>query len=408
MPNYNVNLTKIQYYPKANEPKYATATKYDIRYNGNLPAGAHVYFCVGDAGNRIEITGGYSTATHLPQLIRCFRRCAQWGQDVNCWLNVEVSGYDPNLPASEIKQIRTPVQPIDWPLNTRKIATAAPALTYPGNGWGRVLSEQFDGQRYFYIAGGFETNPAYRGFDCTSFPEALYCDLFPNGYPDLSAGNSGPIIADALGAQACDMEAKDGETLRQLLLDRQDEISVYLVWRHYSHILLCKVDTVAGSRWFHEFNLGGYLRTPLAERELSGTFTARRLPAVPWDFVRRVETLAANAQQQGGGAPGSQPGSGAPGAKPGTGNGTGNGGNGTPANGGGQTYVVKSGDSLSLISGKYWSDVLLWPILYDANRNVVGPDPNKIVPNQKLSVPNIKNYSSQQLSDARSRGRNWR
>jgi hypothetical protein len=39
---------------------------------------------------------------------------------------------------------------------------------------------------------------------------------------------------------------------------------------------------------------------------------------------------------------------------------------------------------------------------------VVGPDPNRIVPNQRLNVPNIGSYSSSQLTDARNRGRNWR
>ncbi len=74
----------------------------------------------------------------------------------------------------------------------------------------------------------------------------------------------------------------------------------------------------------------------------------------------------------------------------------------------GQKYTVVSGDSLSLISGRYWNDVLLWPILYDANKPVVGPDPNKIHPGQKLTVPSIAGYSQSQLNEARARGRNWR
>jgi LysM repeat protein len=74
----------------------------------------------------------------------------------------------------------------------------------------------------------------------------------------------------------------------------------------------------------------------------------------------------------------------------------------------GQKYTVVSGDSLSLISGKYWKDVLLWPILYDANKALVGPDPNKIYPGQKLTVPSIGGYSQSQLNDVRNRGRNWR
>jgi len=82
-------------------------------------------------------------------------------------------------------------------------------------------------------------------------------------------------------------------------------------------------------------------------------------------------------------------------------------GGGSPAVNGGSKYTVASGDSLSLITGKFWGDVLLWPILYDANKPVVGPDPNKIVPGQKLTVPSIAAYSQQQRNDARARGRNW-
>lgn len=83
-----------------------------------------------------------------------------------------------------------------------------------------------------------------------------------------------------------------------------------------------------------------------------------------------------------------------------------------PAAGGpgstGPKHTVASGESLSLISGKYWKDVLLWPILYDANRSVVGSNPNRISPGQKLTIPSIAAYSQPQLTEVRARGRNWR
>jgi nucleoid-associated protein YgaU len=91
----------------------------------------------------------------------------------------------------------------------------------------------------------------------------------------------------------------------------------------------------------------------------------------------------------------------------GAGNDTPRPGGGGTANGG-QKYTVVSGDSLSLISKKFWGDLMLWPILYDANRQTVGSDPNRIEIGQRLSIPNIKSYSNAQLTDARSRGRNWR
>lgn len=96
-------------------------------------------------------------------------------------------------------------------------------------------------------------------------------------------------------------------------------------------------------------------------------------------------------------------GSQAPGAKPGI-----QPPQGGPASGGGKRYTVVSGDSLSLIAGRFWGDVLLWPILYDANRRVVGPNPNLIKPGQVLTIPDIRIYSRTELNEARSRGRNWR
>ncbi|MBL8228059.1 MAG: LysM peptidoglycan-binding domain-containing protein [Bryobacterales bacterium] len=424
MSNYSLYFNSIQSYPNE-DARYESATVYQVTYGGSVPTGSRVYLCVDQPSNRMEVFRTWNKGVQLPELLRLFRRCVKWGQDVDCWLVAEGGA---STVTSNVKQIRTTVQPMWWPTNTRKISNEVPVLTYPGNGWGRVFSDVYDGVRYFFIAGGFETKPAMRGFDCTTFPEALYCDKFPYipgkgpRYPDLSTGHSGPKIADALGAQKCkngqvEMEGVSGETLRDFLLTREDEISVYLVWRHYSHVLLCKIDCNTNSRWFHEFNNGGYIKTPVAERELDGTFTARLLPPKDFDFTNRVETLAGQQQQQS--KPGKQPGAGGPGSGGpsagapggGAGGGSGNGGNGGGnggGGGGGQVYVVKSGDSLSLISGRFWGDVLLWPILYDANRSVVGPDPNKIVPNQKLTVPSIKNYSSQQLSDARSRGKNWR
>jgi LysM domain len=86
-------------------------------------------------------------------------------------------------------------------------------------------------------------------------------------------------------------------------------------------------------------------------------------------------------------------------------------GNGKPGNGkpGKEvTHTVASGESLSLIAGKFWKDVLLWPILYDRNKSTVGSNHNLIKPGQKLLIPDIGTYTPRQLNDARARGRAWR
>jgi LysM repeat protein len=52
------------------------------------------------------------------------------------------------------------------------------------------------------------------------------------------------------------------------------------------------------------------------------------------------------------------------------------------------TYVVKEGDSLWWIAQfkDVYNDPYLWPVLYDANKNVI-KDQNKIYPGMKLQIP---------------------
>jgi nucleoid-associated protein YgaU len=49
-----------------------------------------------------------------------------------------------------------------------------------------------------------------------------------------------------------------------------------------------------------------------------------------------------------------------------------------------QSYTVKSGDSLSKI-GKHHG--VAWRDIHEANRDVIGDDPDKIFPGQKLRIP---------------------
>ncbi|NNL48237.1 MAG: LysM peptidoglycan-binding domain-containing protein, partial [Acidimicrobiia bacterium] len=55
-----------------------------------------------------------------------------------------------------------------------------------------------------------------------------------------------------------------------------------------------------------------------------------------------------------------------------------------PATGGGDTYTVASGDSLSAIAARYG---ISWQELYEANRALIGGDPNLIQPGQVLVIP---------------------
>jgi nucleoid-associated protein YgaU len=51
-----------------------------------------------------------------------------------------------------------------------------------------------------------------------------------------------------------------------------------------------------------------------------------------------------------------------------------------------QTYVVKKGDTLSRIAEEFYGDKMLYPKIFEANRDQL-TDPDKIKPGQKLRIP---------------------
>lgn len=51
-----------------------------------------------------------------------------------------------------------------------------------------------------------------------------------------------------------------------------------------------------------------------------------------------------------------------------------------------QHYVVQKGDTLSKIAKEFYGDAMLYPKIFEANRDTLS-DPNKIKPGQKLRIP---------------------
>jgi nucleoid-associated protein YgaU len=51
------------------------------------------------------------------------------------------------------------------------------------------------------------------------------------------------------------------------------------------------------------------------------------------------------------------------------------------------TYVTKAGDTLSGIAERLYGDGSLWRKIYDANKMVIGPDPDKLGFDLTLKIP---------------------
>jgi Dyp-type peroxidase family len=52
-----------------------------------------------------------------------------------------------------------------------------------------------------------------------------------------------------------------------------------------------------------------------------------------------------------------------------------------------KTYVVRQGDTLSNIAERAYSEGSQFTLIYEANKNVIGPNPNNILPGQILYIP---------------------
>lgn len=55
----------------------------------------------------------------------------------------------------------------------------------------------------------------------------------------------------------------------------------------------------------------------------------------------------------------------------------------------GTTYTVASGDSLSKIAKNHYGDAAKWHQIYEANKAIIGNNPDHIEVGQELTIPSI-------------------
>ena len=53
----------------------------------------------------------------------------------------------------------------------------------------------------------------------------------------------------------------------------------------------------------------------------------------------------------------------------------------------GETYEVQSGDTLLSIADQFYGDTTQWRRIYDANKDVIGSDPDKLKIGMKVKIP---------------------
>lgn len=263
-----VNLSPVKLGPY-------TKGAYIISYSTlpELPkTGLQVLLAVGSDECTIDVTGRTKGdvigSDNLPELLDIIGGLNKWGSSVQC--TIQVKSKNVLLAKSNPQSLSCPVKPYAGALNFDAIAREVPALTYPGNGHGRLWTA-IDGKRYFCHLNKLETNNINRGFDCTTFPMCLF-DCYLN-----MTGKYGTALADALGATKCDMEQKKTVEVKAFFADK-GKTGLYFMWSA-GHVVLVH------NAWVHEFTYGGYKRNGAA-----GWAGYSKAPQGLW-WVRKLDRL---------------------------------------------------------------------------------------------------------------------
>lgn len=213
------------------------------------------YLCVGRENNLVKITGTPQILLQEP-ILAAIDAFGAWGANIKVWMIAKKNGtVVAQTPPIDFK---THVKPYWGRLRVAEIAAAQPRLTFPGIGVGRLLSRQINSRYYFIYNGYLETDNAYRGFDCTSFPMALL------SIRSLAAPGRGRQVCEAAGATKCDLEQLDADAIAQRFRDDTIPGGLYVVFSA-SHVMLYNSDI----NMLYEFNVpDGFRATPAGKRTM--------------------------------------------------------------------------------------------------------------------------------------------
>lgn len=226
---------------------------FDIQYS-LADKSKTLYLCVGEDDNRVVVTGTTHKSRQAP-ILKAIDDLGQWAQPIKIWLVAEKSGSPPVV-SSQVNFI-THVKPFCGALNIGDIAADDPAMTYPGKGKGRLLTESINEKYYFQYAGRFEKEADNRGFDCTSFPMALL------SIPSLPAPGYGKQLCMAAGAIECELEQVHSKVLSDKFSKDQIPRGLYILFSA-GHVMLYNSDI----NTLYEFNYGGFWLTSAGQKLL--------------------------------------------------------------------------------------------------------------------------------------------
>ncbi|HEY0802930.1 MAG TPA: LysM peptidoglycan-binding domain-containing protein [Steroidobacteraceae bacterium] len=66
-----------------------------------------------------------------------------------------------------------------------------------------------------------------------------------------------------------------------------------------------------------------------------------------------------------------------------------------------RVHIVRNGDWLSKLAAHYYGHASKWPILYEANRKIIGSNPNLIIAGQRLIIPKLPRLTARSKHQAR-------